>query len=272
MNAALKEFFDVPRPENPDADYYLEVVDKWKDPNPALVVEKHGGIHVVRDDLLVGGTKERFYDYMVAKEDNVREWVYGCGSRGGYGQIGMAAVCKKHGKKCTIFIAKGKVLHPNTVIAQNLGATIHEVNMGMLTVTESRAKKYTAEDPFRRHVSFSGDDTMMGSIIKFARTLPFTPDEIWSAAGSGLLNRGLQMAFPDAPAFMVSVGHVLAPWEIGRATMIRHPLAFAKACKKEDLPPFPSTITYDAKAWAVMLEQTIKYRNKKKIVFWNVGS
>lgn len=248
---------------------YLDVVKDWEDPNGPLILEEHNGIIVVRDDKLIGGTKERFYDYMVRSQPQYDEWVYGCGSRTGYGQIGMAAVCKKYNKKCVLFIAKSNELHPNTILAKSLGAEIHEVNMGMLTVTESRAKKYCAENPKRKHVSFSGDMTMMGSIIKFARTLPFTPDEVWSAAGSGLLNRGLQMAFPSSKVYMVSVGHTLEDWEKGRAEVIVHPLKFAQECKKEFRPPFPSAVTYDAKAWQYIMEKSDK---NKKVVFWNVGS
>lgn len=264
-----KEFFEVDEGEPGSPEWYLNKVKDWTDPNPPPVVEKHEGIFVVRDDLLTGGTKERIYDYMVQKEP-VQEWVYGGGSRWGYGQIGLGAVCKKYGKKATVFIAKGKELHPSSEKAKQLGVDIHEVNMGMLTVTQGRARKYVAEDPqHRRLVEFSGDPAVVGSVLKVARTLPFEPDEVWSVAGSGVLNRGLQLAFPNAKCYAVSIGHILSPEEQGRATIIRHPQKFAEECKKDKRPPFPSSPNYDAKAWEYVL---LGAKPKKKVLFWNVGA
>jgi len=67
---------------------------------------------------------------------------------------------------------------------------------------------------------------------------------------------------------MISVGHTLSKEEIGRATMIRHPLKFAQKCKPNDRPPFPSVPEYDAKGWKFVLENSNK---KKKVLFWNVA-
>ena len=39
-----------------------------------------------------------------------------------------------------------------------------------------------------------------------------------------------------------------------------------KECKKDERPPFPSVLTYDAKAWSVMKEYA-----KPNALFWNVG-
>jgi hypothetical protein len=126
-----KDFFELDEGEPGSPEWYLNKVKDWTDPNPPPVVEQHDGVYVVRDDFLVGGTKERIYDYMV-QNDPAKEWVYGGGSRWGYGQIGLAAVCKKYGKRATVFIAAAKELHPSSVKAQELGCQIIPCNMGML--------------------------------------------------------------------------------------------------------------------------------------------
>lgn len=257
------------KPGTPE--YFLDKVKDWEDPNPKPVIEVHENIHVVRDDLLVGGTKERIYDYMIRSDDVTKEWVFGSGSRFGYSQLGISAVCRKYGKKATFFIAKGKELHYNSVKAQELGGNIIEVNMGMLTVTQSRAKKYVAENPYRKLIDFSGDPTVIGSVIKVGLGLDFQPDEIWTVAGSGVLNLGLQLAFPNAVCYSVSIGHNLSDEEKGRSIVIRHPLKFAQECKKKDIPPFPSSTIYDAKCWSPMMEMTNDYRKDKNVLFWNVG-
>jgi hypothetical protein len=41
---------------------------------------------------------------------------------------------------------------------------------------------------------------------------------------------------------------------------------FTQEVKSEDVPPFPSVPTYDAKAWAIMKEHA-----KPNALFWNVG-
>ena len=35
---------------------------------PKLVIEEHEGFHIVRDDLLEGGSKRRFVDRMIREE------------------------------------------------------------------------------------------------------------------------------------------------------------------------------------------------------------
>lgn len=274
MCNSWKEMFDVTDIEPNTPEYYLSKVKNWVDPNPPLVIEEHEGIFVVRDDLLVGGTKERIYDYMVKNEiPAIKEFVFGGGSRFGFSQLGITAVCNKYGKKATFFIAKGGKLHPNSQKAKDMGANIFEVTMGMLNVCLGRARRYVDEDIHRKIVEFAGSPEVLGSVIKVAQTLPFIPDEIFCVAGSGTLNLGLQMAFPNAKVYCVSVGHNLSKEEAGRAEIIKTPLKFAQEAKK-DLPPWPANKNYEAKAYPIMMDITKEYRKtgKKKILFWNVGS
>jgi hypothetical protein len=46
---------------------------------PKLVIEEHEGFHIVRDDLLEGGSKRRFVDRMIREEiaEGAEEFVYG---------------------------------------------------------------------------------------------------------------------------------------------------------------------------------------------------
>ena len=74
------------------------------------------------------------------------------------------------------------------------------------------------------------------------------------------------MAFPDKDVHVVSVGHTMAQYEVGRAILHKSHLKFTQEVKEEDMPPFPSVPTYDAKAWKVMREHA-----KPGSLFWNVG-
>lgn len=265
----------------PSAEEYLELVRDWKDPNPDPVLEEHEGIIVVRDDLLKYGSKIRSIDYLIGHDpsySHVKEWVFGGCPRYGYAQISLPYVCNQYGKKSVLFMA-GKAnagdgippikLHEYQQKGIDLGADYRWLNFGMLSNTKARAKDYYDESPETRALLPLGLEhpTVMASMIKVARNLPVKPKEIWSVGSSGTLSRSLQLAFPEADVHVVSVGHKMKDREIGRAKYYRSELAFNKAVKKEDEPPFPSAPTYDAKAW-----KFVRQYASKGALFWNVGA
>ena len=91
------------------AEDYLSIIGDWVDPNPKPVVEKHDGFLVVRDDLLGGGSKIRFADYLVGSDNSTSEWVYGSSPATGYAQISLGHLCKKYDKKAVVFMANRSV-------------------------------------------------------------------------------------------------------------------------------------------------------------------
>ena len=86
---------------------------------------------------------------------------------------------------------------------------------------------------------------------------------MWSVAGSGVLTRALQRAWPRARFVAVVVGR--EGCDTGRARRIVHPLPFERAAKVR--PPFPSAPGYDAKAW-----EYIRAEAGPGALFWNVGA
>lgn len=250
----------------------LDLVKDWKDPNPDPIIINYDGIDVVRDDLLNYGSKIRFVDKFI-RESTESEIVFGCCPATGYAQISLPAIAKKYNKKVVLFMAKRNPenYHEYQKRGMELGAIYEWVNMGMLSVTKSRAKKYVAENPEDRIEFPIGLEhpSVVASIIKVARTALSAnpPSEIWSVGSSGTLNRGLQLAFPEIPVSVVSVGHKMNEREIGRATYYRSDYQFDKAIKQEEMPPFPSAPTYDAKAW-----KFVKEHAKEGALFWNVGA
>ena len=83
---------------------------------------------------------------------------------------------------------------------------------------------------------------------------------------SGVLSRGLQGAWPDAKVYGVRIGHNTTPREQGRAETFKSDYKFHQECKKPERPPFPSSLTYDSKAWTF-----IKEHASDRALFWNVG-
>ena len=248
------------------AEDYLELIGDWVDPLPAPVVEEHGGFSVVRDDLIGGGSKMRFADYLIQSQPQIKEWVYGSSPATGYAQISLARLCTKYDKKAVIFMANRAVekRHPYQLQAIEEGAIMHWIPNGMLSVTEKRARDYVAEDPNRRRLLPIGFDhpTVVASIARVARSMDVDPSEVWTVGSSGTLTRGLQLAWPRASFHCVRVGH---SGNYGKSKIYESEYTFNKPTKV--LPPFPSAPTYDAKAWEFMLDKA-----SPGALFWNVGS
>ena len=102
----------------------------------------HDGIHVVRDDMIPGGTKRRFVDGFVTGPQE--EFVYATPAYGG-AQIALAIATRAAGKRCTIFVAKRGALHPRTIEAQRAGAKIMEIPYGYLSNITGKARAYCAQ-------------------------------------------------------------------------------------------------------------------------------
>ena len=243
---------------------------------PKVVIEKHEDIYVVREDLLEGGSKRRFIDRYVREEieKGAEEFVFGGAPATGYAPMSLTLQAKHYGADATFFMAKRSLdnLHEYQKKALEYGANIQWVNMGMLNVTLSRAKKYYEEDTFKRRNFPLGleDERVIEDIETLAREIreewkdKFS--EIWTVGSSGTLSRGLQRAFPELEVHVISVGHKTSEREIGRAKFYKSPYKFDKPIKPIEAPPFPSAPTYDAKAWPFLKEFA-----KPNAMFWNVG-
>ena len=243
---------------------------------PKVVIKKHEDIYVVREDLLEGGSKRRFIDRYVREEieKGAEEFVFGGAPATGYAPMSLTLQAKHYGADATFFMAKRSLdnLHEYQKKALEYGANIQWVNMGMLNVTLSRAKKYYEEDTFKRRNFPLGleDERVIEDIETLAREIreewkdKFS--EIWTVGSSGTLSRGLQKAFPELEVHVISVGHKMSEREIGRAKFYKSPYKFDKPIKPIEAPPFPSAPTYDAKAWPFLKEFA-----KPNAMFWNVG-
>jgi hypothetical protein len=235
---------------------------------PSIVIENIEGINVVREDLLPGGTKRRAAYNYVLRFPEIENWVY-ASPRQGYAQLALAYVCKDLGKKAIIYVPDSDEKTELTKQSEALGAEINQVPMGMLTVINKRA---------RDRQGLGWDKTMcipfgldhpiiIQTIANFAKGLSIQPKEVWSVMSSGVLSRGLQMAWPEAKVYGVQIGHGTTTEEMGRAITIPKRMPFHKDCPIEERPPFPSSLTYDSKAW-----KHIKEMASPDSLFWNVGA
>ena len=228
---------------------------------PKPVVEEHSGFLIVRDDLLKGGTKMRAIMPLI-ESSLASEFVYASPAQG-YAQVALAYCARMAGRKATIFTAKRKEMHPLTSLAKQAGAKIVMIPNGYLVVVQARARDY-AKEVGAYLVPFGVEDKRcMQHIAAAAQSIGIQPSEVWTVAGSGVLTRSLQIAWPSASFNAVLVGKKDSA--VGKARRIIHLDAFDKPARI--LPPFPSAKNYDAKAW-----EHINRHASLGALFWNVGA
>ena len=244
-------------------DYGLDTID-FKTNLPKPVIKEYDGIKVVRDDLLDGGTKRRAFTVYVKSKPEIDEFVY-ASPRQGYAQLSLAYACRDLGKKATVTIPEGQ-RYWLTHKSEELGANIIEVPMGFLTNIQAKAKKYCFNNGAHL-IPFGGDHpVIIEAMRQTALSLDVNPKEVWTVMSSGVLSRGLQGAWPDAKVYGVRIGHNTTPREQGRAETFKSDYKFHQECKKPERPPFPSSLTYDSKAWSFIREYA-----SDGALFWNVG-
>lgn len=211
---------------------------------PAPVIETYDGIHVVRDDLIPGGTKRRALHVLLDR--GVDEYVY-ASTVYGYAQIALAHTARDLGKRATIFCARHKERQPLTRQAAAAGAQIVEIDPpAYLSVVTARAKAYCQKAGAQLVPFGANTPAFVEAMADVARAVPITPQEVWSVSASGTLTRALQLAWPDA---VVNAVHVGAHGDLGRAVVWRAPEAYERDAVFP--PPFPSCRNYDAKALAL---------------------
>lgn len=222
-----------------------------------ISVESCEGTMVVRDDRYPGGTKARCLTLFIRPEFN--EYVYASPVQG-YAQVALAYCAIRAGVKATVFCAARKKRHARTAEAHRVGATIVEVSPGYLNVVQARAKDYCHQTGAFLIPWGCDVPEFTAALSQVAAAIP-QPKEVWTAAGSGVLTRALQLAWPDAAFFAVRVG---AEPNAGRAKVFMAPEKFDDDAKYP--PPFPSCSNYDAKVWAIMR----RYASPGAL-FWNVS-
>jgi hypothetical protein len=233
-----------------------------------ITIEQHYGIQVLRDDLLEGGTKSILLDGIIKQHPRIKEYVYASPVYGGF-QIALSAYCKKHKLKATIFCAKRKNKHPNTIKCIDYGANVIEVFPGYLSVIEKRAMDYCNKHPNAHKIEFGANtpeniNTIADRARDVFKKMKGEPDEIWVAVGSGTLISGILQAVNKAKVYGVIVG---ADFNMKHPNLklLKYPKPFEVESSIQ--PDFPSMANYDRKALELCL---MRRHTNKTILFWNV--
>lgn len=225
------------------------------------VLEEHCGVMVVRDDLYPGGTKARVFEDLYKTYEEI---IYCCAATS-CTQVSLATSAKALGKRATVFLAERADQTRQTKAALELGALVHQIRPGYMNVIHARAVEYAQDLNHPSLLASLGFDipVVIDKLAEVAEAVPFEPDEVWCAAGSGVLTRALQKAWPGAVHCAVQVGKNS---DVGHAVRFKHPLDFEK--EYEGKTEFPSERHFDAKAWDLC--KRYKGRYGDKVLFWNI--
>jgi hypothetical protein len=223
------------------------------------VLELHGRVLVVRDDLIPGGTKTRALPILL--ETTTDEVVYATPAYG-HAQIALAVTCQRMGKRLTLFTAERKTYTPMTIKALSLGADMVAIPYGYLSNVQSKAMNYATSKGVTLLPFGLLCEPFIAALTDVVRSLNVTPKTVWAAGGSGTLARALQRAWPDAKHRVVVVG---ARSDFGTAEVLVAPERYDQ--KASNPPPFPSAAHYDAKVWQFIRQ----HPDDPKPLFWNVA-
>ena len=259
------------------------------DPVPPLVLDRlfldfGRSIHVVRDDLLPAGTKQRavlplLRDFQM---QGVRTVVY-ASPFAGFAQIALAYGAQQVGLDCILYCERdpgqpGMQPHAFTQVAKGWGAKIFLAN----TLDEAEKKAEEAADKkaakkiplgfhcreFSRHFQTVVNQSLMhirGQLGNF-------PRRVWLPVGSGTLAQAFRRATPAATELCCVNVHVLPEQDL-RIQAVRamantkyYAVEQAFADKAREPPPIPSNIHYDAKLWSI-----IRNHAQNGDLWWNVA-
>jgi hypothetical protein len=242
--------------------YYLDMASGWKPYNPDPVVIEHEGIRVVRDDLIVG-TKTRGGDLLASRMNH--ETIVYSQPRVGLAGVSLLDVAKHHNKKVVLFMPSSKEISHHQACCIERGATPIFRRIAAMPNLNKYAKDWADENNAAFIPLGLKHELVTAGIVHAASTID-PPDEVYVAISTGVLSRAMQIAWPNAKFHSVAVARNLKEGELGRAEVISEPLPFQTEEKAENLPPFPTIRTYDAKVWKYIPKNT-----GKNILFWNVG-
>lgn len=236
---------------------YLDMVGDFKSSFPDPILEEHNGVIVVREDLIDVGFKARAGELLISrcKKDTI---VY-VQPRFGFAGISLTKLCKMYGKKLVLFMPSSKEVSDHQAFCIEHGCEYHFHRIAAMPNLNLIAKRW-AEENNAYFIPLGLKHELVTAMIVSVASKIIEPNSFWSAFSTGVLNRGLQIAWPNSKANGVAVSRNVQDGEKGRANIVSHYRNFSQ--NSLTFPPFPSAKNYDAKVWEYL---------KPGDLFWNVA-
>ena len=246
-------------------EYYLDLAKDWKDPYGIPVVDRIDNVRVVRDDYLVG-SKCRGGDCLISFLPTRVDTIVYVQPRTGLAGVSLLDVANRHDLSVKLFMPSSKRISDHQACCIERGAKAEFHRIAAMPNLNKIAKDWADQHKNAFFVPLGLKHEMVtAGIVKTASQIR-EPEVVYTATSTGVLTRGLQIAWPNAEFVSVCVSRNMKAGELGKANPISDPLPFTTSEKKENLPPFPTIDTYDGKVW-----KYIPKRRNHDILFWNVG-
>lgn len=236
---------------------YLDIVGDFVGSFPDPVIETIEGRTVVREDLLSVGTKARAGELLVATSES--DTIVYVQPRFGFAGISLTELCKKYNKRLVLFMPSSKEISDHQAFCIENGCEYHFHRIAAMPNLNIIAKRW-ADENNAFFIPLGLRHRLVTAMIVKTATGIKEPESFWTAFSTGVLNRALQIAWPNSIANGVAVSRNVHDGERGRANIVSHYKDFSQ--NSLILPPFPSAKNYDAKVW----EYT-----KPGDLFWNVA-
>jgi len=246
--------------------YYLDLAGDWEDPYGDPVVQTYEGVRVVRDDLITG-SKVRGGDCLISKIPPEQDTIVYVQPRFGLAGVSILDAAKRHGKRVVLFMPASKRISHHQACCIERGAEAKFARIAAMPNLNLIAKAWAEERSNCFFVPLGLKHELVTAGFVKTMSKMAEPGEVWSVISTGVLTRSMQIAWPNAEFHAVAVARNLKAGELGRADVISAPEQFTRAVKGDDIPPFPSVLTYDAKAWRYIPKNT-----NRDILMWNVGT
>jgi len=237
--------------------YYVDLVGDFKSSFDLPVIEDYSGIKVVREDLIEVGSKARMGELLISR-CNYDKIVY-VQPRFGFAGISLVKLCKMYNKKLVLFMPSSKEVSEHQAYCIENGCEVYFYRIAAMPNLNIIAKKWASENNAYFIPLGLKHELVTAMIINVASKIE-EPKSFWTAFSTGVLNRALQIAWPNSIANGVAVARNIQDGEKGTANVISHYKNFSS--NSDIFPPFPSAKNYDAKVWEYL---------KPGDLFWNVA-
>lgn len=206
--------------------------------------------NVIREDFLIGGTKQRIIgdilDTIDKKNIIYREQVTG------YAQIAISYGCYVKNKQAHIIVNRQHNKLYVSMISKIFNATIHEIEKPIDKIDEQRKVNEIASKIPDNYIMPVGLHTqeIINSYVQIFNKLKtlIEPKRMWIVTSHGTITDALLTVFPNTIFNVVFVGRQRDDYRDNKRINVYISTLSAKHISK-DKPPYRSELTYDAKAW-----------------------
>ncbi len=256
-------------------------------PRPELgQLESVGGLKfwVLRDDKLLGGTKQRAAQHYVRIEMEKGKQTFCYASPfAGFAQVALAVCCQALKVDCVIFAERDQTVgetqaHAFSKLAQSFGAELYLFSD--LKTAHEAATRYASQADDRLNIPLGFDSPVFNHFLQVEIGKIWTEvccsageiERVWLPVGSGTLTRAVRRVFPSHVRLECLNVHVLPSSDhriaslsgLPNTSLRSVPEKFAEGPSVE--APLPSNRHYDAKLWNFLRQEA-----QPNDLWWNVA-